>query len=201
MKKFRQKQFGLLSDLADGATVGSVIGSIGAVAYKGLLRNSKIPTKAIVGGGTVLGAALGALYSSAKSYFDDKNRKATVDNRLMKHVVTALIKSGFVPDKDFILDSKLANSLKTKVCIVISRTNGDLKMIVNTVADHRLGEITSDIIKNLPNSSVVTKQLGDKFNNITISSISDASADYGLILSVVEKYIRGHYPVYLVEVG
>ena len=41
----------------------------------------------------------------------------------------------------------------------------------------------------------------DKFNEITITTISDSSADVGLIAGLAEKFIRANCPVYLIEVG
>ena len=56
-------------------------------------------------------------------------------------------------------------------------------------------------MKRLPNTSATTEKVSDKFNDILITSISDSSADVGLIVGVIEKFIHSGYPVYLVEVG
>ena len=61
--------------------------------------------------------------------------------------------------------------------VLLSRNSGELRVLINTVADTKLKNLTSELVKNLPNTSVVNKTVTDKFNEITLSKISDASAD------------------------
>jgi hypothetical protein len=69
------------------------------------------------------------------------------------------------------------------------------------VKDKKLEQITTQIVKNIPNTSNVITRTGDRYNDVIISTISDNSADPGLICGVVEKFVHNKYPVYLVEVG
>lgn len=214
MIKFRQKDFSVLSSTIKGATIGTSIGTI-ASGFSSLIPNdiknrfrikrgadSETLTKlAVVGTGTIVGASLGLLAGAIKESDKFISRKLTVDNRLMETVKDYLIKTGFKEGHDFTRDPKTANNLKAKICIVITKNSGELRVLINTVADTKLKNLTDELVKNLPNTSVVNKTVTDKFNEITLSKISDASADAGLITGIAEKFIRSGYPVYLVEVG
>lgn len=203
MKKFRQKDFSLIADIAKGATIGGGLGVLGSnmfVPRKSSYGPSERGITAF-GAGTLIGAALGLLYGVTKEITTKINRNTTVNQRLMETVVENLKKTGFKEGKDFTRDPKLANGIKTKVCIVVSKTDGDLKLLVNTVSDGKLKNVTESMVRNIPNSSTVTKKMSDRFNDVVITSISDSSADYGLVTGIAEFYIRHKYPVYLVEVG
>ena len=116
-------------------------------------------------------------------------------------IINHLKKDGFKEGIDYTRDPKTANDLKTKVCIVISRSSNNLHLLVNTVADAKLKTVTSGMVKNIPNTAAVNTKLSDKYNDISISAISDSSADTGLITGISEYFIRHKYPIYLVEVG
>jgi hypothetical protein len=158
-------------------------------------------TLSIIGSGTIIGAGLGLLVGLAKETSTKVNRAITVDNRLMQGVIENLKKTGFKEGVQFTRDPKTANDLKIKVCIVISKNSGNLQLLVNTVADSKLKTVTNGMVKNIPNTATVNSKLSDKYNDITITSISDSSADVGLITGIAEYFIRNKYPVYLVEVG
>lgn len=213
MIEFRQKNFGILSDITTGAALGGTAAGIGSLFRKkhfdgrqndkaaennkSLYRNDLFLTAS----GVVVGAALGALVGGIKEISTRINRKNTVDRRLMSKVVEYLKKDGLKEGIDFTKDPKIATSLKTKVCIVISKVSGELRISVNLVSDPKLKTVSDEIIKRLPNIAASTEKMSDKFNDITITSISDTSADAGLVVGVVEKFIHSGYPVYLVEVG
>lgn len=213
MIKFRQKQYGILGDVIKGASIGAGTG----LAASTLLGNTVVKPALVkfgmkkpgefdigvagIGAGTVIGAGLGLLAGLIKETSGFVNRKTTVDQRLMQTVIDNLKKSGLREGRDFTRDPKTASEIKTKVCIVITKVSNDLKLLVNTVADTKLKTVTDRLVKNLPNTSKVTKNMSDKFNDITISTISDSSADAGLITGIAENFIHNGYPVYLVEVG
>lgn len=200
MIKFRPKNFSVLSDTVKGAAWGGTAGTIAAKIpmFRDKLGMSDI---AIIGGGTVIGAGLGLVIGLVKKGSEKVNQIRTVDRRLMGTVIENLQKSGLVEGKDFTRDPKTANDMKTKVCIVITRNSGELKLLVNTVADAKLKTVANGMIKNIPNTATVNKKLSDKYNDISISIISDSSADAGLITGMAEYFIHHGYPVYLVEVG
>lgn len=207
MIEFRQKNFGILSDITTGAALGGSAGSIGALFRRkgngseaGKQEAWRDALKISIAG-TIIGAALGALVGGIKEISTQVNRKNTVDRRLMSKVVEYLKKDGLKEGIDFTKDPKTATSLKTKVCVVISKVSGELRISVNLVSDPKLKTVSDEIIKRLPNIAASTEKMSDKFNDITITSISDASADAGLVVGVVEKFIHSGYPVYLVEVG
>ena len=209
MIEFRQKNFGILSDITTGAALGGTAAGVGSLFRKkffkdkdsknneSLFRNDLLLTSS----GVVIGAALGALVGGIKEISTRINRKNTVDRRLMSKVVEYLKKDGLKEGINFTKDPKTATSLKTKVCVVISKVSGELRISVNLVSDPKLKTVSDEIIKRLPNIAASTEKISDKFNDITITSISDASADAGLVVGVVEKFIHSGYPVYLVEVG
>lgn len=202
-----------MSDVARGATLGGTVGLAAAGLLNGQIKKGIIKFNpksnpndftvgAVgVGAGTVIGAGLGLLAGLIKETSSFINRKTTVDQRLMQTVVDNLKKSGLKEGKDFTRDPKTASEMKTKVCIVITKVSNDLKLLINTVADTKLKSVTDKLVKNLPNTGAVTKNMSDKFNDITISTISDSSADAGLITGIAENFIHNGYPVYLVEVG
>lgn len=226
---FKKKDFSILSDTVRGASIGASLGTFGSVfAPKKVkfrlgkkIKNDKIRGKlenvnrfgekyndlkshekklAIVGAGTIIGAALGALVGLVKES-DKFISRTNVDKRLMKTVIENLKKQHFKEGQDFTRDPKIADQLKTKVCIVITKYSGDLRILINTISDKKLDNLTEQTIKNLQNTSVVNKKASNNYNEITISTISDGSADAGLITGICEKFIHSGYPVYLVEVG
>ncbi len=215
MIEFRQKNFDILSDTISGAAIGGSLGTIAGTTifrkkndpqemgndnYKGKNRAWK-DAMLVSAAGTIVGAALGALVGGIKKLSTTINRRNTVDRRLMTKVVDILKKDGFKEGINFTKDPKTATSLKTKVCIVISKVSGELRISVNLVSDPKIKTVSDEIIKRLPNTAATTEKMSDKFNDIVITSISDASADAGLVVGIIEKFIHSGYPVYLVEVG
>ena len=160
------------------------------------LRNALIEV-----GGIAVGATLGALVGAIKDVSNFIGRKRSINNRLMKDVLVQLRKIGFREGKDYTLDPKVANLLKTKVCLVVSRSSDSLRLLINTVNDNTLKTISGGIVKNLPTMTTVTDKVSDKFNEINITTMTSNNGDAGWIASIAEKFIREGFPVYLVEVG
>ena len=201
MIEFRQKDFGLVSNILKGTTIGTTLG--GTIA--GFRRGSKDEVNDAAIKGALYGAALGALAGvlwTGIDYLSNKgNIRNTVNNRLFSSVVESLKKAGLKEGKDFTRDSKEASRMRTKVCIAVSKVDGDLKVLINQVSDPKLKDITKDLIKNIPNVAAVTERTSDRYNDISITSISDSSADAGLVTGIAERFIHSGYPVYLVEIG
>lgn len=191
-----------MSDTIKGASIGAGLGTLvlpflpkEAANKDNFINNSKS-----VGISTLVGAALGAVIGLIRDG-EQLIKRSRVDNRLMSFVVDGLKGQGFKEGSDFTRDPKKATQLKTKVCIVITKVSGEFSLLVNTISDNKLKNITSELIKNLPNTSTYTENISDKFNDITISSISDSSVTAGLVIGICERFIRSGFPVYLVEVG
>ena len=208
MVKFRQKQFGIVSSVRNGAAIGATVGTLATKLP--IIKNLPIFKKkddnwktelSIIGGGTIIGAGLGLLVGLTKDISTRVNRATTVDARLMQGVIENLKKDGFKEGIDYTRDPKTANDLKMKVCIVISKSSGNMQLLVNTVADTKLKTVALNMAKNIPNTATVNTKLSDKYNDISISTISDSSANIGLVTGIAEYFIRNKYPVYLVEVG
>jgi len=207
MIKFRQKQFGIASDIKNGATIGATVGTLASQLphFRKIFRkkgddNWKLELS-IIGGGTIIGAGLGLLVGLTKSISTKINRATTVDARLMRGVIENLKKDGFKEGINYTRDPKTANDLKMKVCMVISKNSGNLQLLVNTVADPKLKTVATNMAKNIPNTATVNTRLSDKYNDILVSAIYDSSANLGLVTGIAEYFIRSKYPVYLVEVG
>lgn len=222
MINFRKKEFSILGDTLQGASIG---GSLGVIAsglggkdakgvilpkFRGISENkinsfnnssAFIKRSGIIGTGIILGASLGALVGLIKKGDELISQKTTVDSRLMDRVVTDLKKAGFKEGVNFTRDPHEADKLKTSISIAITRNSGELRLLVNTISDDKLKTITKELIKNLPNTSTVSQEAKNRYNEISITSISDGSADVGLIAGIAERFIRNKYPVYLVEVG
>lgn len=222
MINFRRKNFSILGDTLHGASIG---GSLGVIAsglggkdakgiklpkFRGISENkinsfnnssAFIKRSGVIGAGIILGASLGALVGLIKKSDELISQKTTVDNRLMDKVVTDLKKTGFKEGVNFTRDPHEADRLKTPISIAITRNSGELKLLVNVIADDKLKSVTRELIKNLPNTSAVSQEAKNRYNEISITSISDGSADVGLIAGIAERFIRNKYPIYLVEVG
>lgn len=211
MIKFRQKDFSLLSSVVSGAvtggTLGSTVTSLSPTLREYINKKAKTDKKSgkgvliASGVGMLVGASLGALSYAIKGIGDSINNKKTVDRRLLVTVDEILKKDHFKEGKDYTRDPQTANKLKMKVCIVLSKYSDDLRILINTISDIKLKRLTDEVIKRIPNSSVINEKMTDKFNDITISTISDSSADAGLVAGIVEHFIHSGYPVYIVEVG
>jgi hypothetical protein len=208
MIEFRQKQFGIVSSVRNGAAIGATVGTLATKLP--IIKNLPIFKKkddnwktelSIIGGGTIIGAGLGLLVGLTKDISTRVNRATTVDARLMQGVIENLKKDGFKEGIDYTRDPKTANDLKMKVCIVISKSSGNMQLLVNTVADTKLKTVALNMAKNIPNTATVNTKLSDKYNDISISTVSDSSANLGLVTGIAEYFIRNKYPVYLVEVG
>lgn len=152
-------------------------------------------------GGIAIGAGLGAFAGMIMDVSDYLNKKQTVNNRLLKDVIDNLKKIGYKEGQSFTRDPKMASLLKTKVCLVISKSSDELKLLINTVKDAKLKTLTGQITKNLPTMSTLTEKVSDRFNEINITTMTSNSGDAVWVTSVAEKFISAGYPVYLVEVG
>lgn len=205
MIKFRAKQFSsneIVTGALKGATLGGAIsnvGLLGALRKRNLNLNNSLK---FVGGGILIGAALGALVGAIREENKYNNRINTVDDRLMKGIIKDLKSKNYVEGKDFTRDPKQADDLRTKISIVVSQPSGELNLLVNSVDDPKLNKLITNITKTIPNASARTKKVSDKFNELTLTTITNTSIEsVGLVANIVEQFIRNGYPVYLVEVG
>lgn len=187
----------IIKNTLNGSWVGGTLATVGAAAGATKLLNSS--GLGLVGKGLLIGAALGTLVGYIKTRNAANSRNSVGDKNLMHTVLDNLKKTGFKEGKDFVRNPKEANMLKTKVCVVITRVNGDLKLLVNSARDPKLQRVINEI--HIPNTSVTTTNTSDRYNDITISAISDGSADAGLVTGLCEYFIRSGFPVYLIEVN
>lgn len=200
MIKFREKDFSnyIVSDAIKGASIGATAGALASGRIK------KVPFfkegNMLAGAGAIIGAALGALVGTARQLNEHFNRKGA-DNRLMAPILRELGKKYFREDQDYTRDPKRANILGTKVCLVLSSDGSDFKMLVNTVDDPELRNLSKKLSKNIPSAQVTTNFASNKYNEIQISTVRDIRSNLNAVLSVVIGFIQAGYPVYLVEVG
>ena len=151
-----------------------------------------------MGGGLLVGAALGFLVGATKSIGLSHNRENTIDARLLDNVERKLRK--FKLDKDYTRDPKIANELRTKVCLVVSKYSDDLRVLINTANDPELKKVSYKIASSIPKGSIKTTTESNKFNEITLSTLSSGK-DASVIAEITKSFIQSGYPVYLVEVG
>ncbi|MDE7346013.1 MAG: hypothetical protein K2N48_04630 [Muribaculaceae bacterium] len=170
-------------------------------AYNGLGDDKPTRMLALSTVGMLVGAALGATIGGIVDISNSISGKTSVNNRLMKDVLQNLKKMGYSEGSDFVRDPKKATLMKTKVCLVISRSGDTMKLLVNTIKDPKLQDITSRITKNLPEMSTVTEKASDRFNELNITTMTTNKGDALWVSSVAERFITSGYPVYLVEVG
>ena len=214
-----ERRFSILGDTVTGALFGAGVGThmIASDHWGGDLARKRKDYKesgkkgeyvkeeqgnlAFLATTTIIGAGLGLLVGITKHLFNKGSQHSSLSARLMGDIVDQLKKTGFKEGTHFTRDPKIADRLKTKVAISITRYSGDMKFIINTFADNKLENLTKNIIKTIPNMAASTQNAKNKFNEFIITTISDGSADAGLIASISERFIRGGYPVYLVEVG
>lgn len=215
-KPEKRKLFSIKSSTIAGAQLGASIGTLGASSNKivkaigpkpifNKLGDGKKATleqrMGLVVAGTILGAALGALVGTIGEISNKVSRRSVNSDRLMPKIISNLKKDNLKEGYDYTRDPKIADKLKTRVCLAISRNSGDLRVLINTKSEPKLKNLTDNIVKNIPNAGVENKTASNKFNEITISTISDNSADATLVSSIAEQFIHSGYPVYLVEVG
>lgn len=149
--------------------------------------------------GAIIGASLGALWTAAE-WVTGKFTGKPIINQCLDLVITNLKKMGFKEGQHFTKDRKIADSLKTKITIAIVKTNGNLVVLVNSKNDPKLSKINKDIVQNLPTETISQKE-NDRFNEITITSMSSNNGDSVFISSLAEKFIKAGFPVYLLEVS
>ena len=181
MVKFKEKNFGLLGDMAKGAAIGTAVGGGMTKFYLGGKKSKiikfgdkksddktpeateastekpktrRVELNAQVGAiaGAVVGAALGAIASGIKAATYYINRKKTVDNRLMGDVVKSLEKRGHKEGMSFTRDPRKADLLKTKVSIVIYKYSEELRIVVNSMSDPKLDKISQGLAEKLAES-------------------------------------------------
>lgn len=209
MAKFKEKNFGLLTGVRNGATVGAALsGGIYRFAFSGKrppiqVRNITIDTPIAALAGGIIGATLGAIAYGIKSISNRIEKKKAINYRLMPAIVKELERQGHKEGMSFTRDPKHADRLKTKVSIVIYKNSGDLRLIVNTVNDDKLSRIMKDITTKIAKTreAVFREEASDRFKDLKITAISDPSTDAGYIAWIASTFINNGYPVYLVEVG
>lgn len=202
MITFRQKAYSdnVVSGALDGAKYGAGVGTVLAGILKTTKSDKKVSPFLVVGGSALVGAALGALAGKMKDN-DIKKSRVNVGVRLFESVISNLEKIGFREGYDFTQDPKMANILKTKVCIVVSRSSSGLKLLVNMADDQKLKEIADRIKNSLGRTVMSTERVNNKFNELSITTLSSNGNDATFVTRIIESFIRGGYPVYIVEVG
>lgn len=204
-KKFR---IGFYSSFTDdiwgGATKGLGVGglingiALGAAAINKTGWSVNRAFKA-VGYSVLAGATLGLLLGVTKKIAEISSRNKT-NLRIINIVSRILSRRGFEENKDFTLDPKIADLKKTKITILVNRSNGDLKLAINVISDQKLEKVCEKVLNDLPDGSKSVTRESNKFNEVIITTSSSGN-DAILISKVTEKFIRAGYPVYMIEVG
>ena len=196
----KEKTYGkVLSDAIRGASLGLMAGT-GALQLSGVNKTGSTRAKAMIPlAGAALGAVAGSLWGIVKTADQVISQHGT-GHKLIEEVVKNLKRAGYKRDTDWTMDPKRATTMKTKVCVVISRTADELGVLINMANDPKLKSVSAEITKNLPVDAQETEKFSDRFNDLQISSYP-SSKDSVFVFSIVESFIKRGFPVYLLEVG
>lgn len=196
----KEKTYGkVLSDAIRGASLGLMAGT-GALQLSGVNKTGSTRAKAMIPlAGAALGAVAGSLWGIVKTADQVISQHGT-GHKLIEEVVKNLKRAGYKRDTDWTMDPKRATTMKTKVCVVISRTADELGVLINMANDPKLKSVSAEITKSLPVDAQETEKFSDRFNDLQISSYP-SSKDSVFVFSIVESFIKRGFPVYLLEVG
>ena len=196
----KEKTYGrVVSDAIRGASLGLMAGT-GALQLSGINRTGSIRAKAMIPlMGAALGAVAGSLWGIVKTADQVISQHGT-GHKLIEEVLKNLKRAGYKRDTDWTTDPKRATIMKTKVCVVISRSADELGVLINMANDPKLKSVSAEITKNLPVDAQETEKFSDRFNDLQISSYP-SSKDAVFVFSIIESFIKRGFPVYLLEVG
>lgn len=159
------------------------------------------PSKAAIAGAAI-GASLAAGYYLIKAAYNKADQKlANTSGRMLDKVCKVLEKMGYKRNQDFTTDPVQADYLRTKVCIVVSSTKDELNITVNSINDPKLEPVARQIIKNLPSGSKFYQRQSDKSNELTLAVTGSNNGDHTYIATVVERFIKKKYPVFIIEIN
>ena len=196
--------FSLKEDVINGAMIGAGLGfGLTRSPFKNPSNNKdkgkSIPDWKI----SLIGAGLGAIVGSLK-WASGKISRRTSKRFLSDNITDRLLVSGYSKDKDFTKNPKIADLLKTKVCVVLSKSHSEMKILINTANEQKLNKLLEKIIKQENPSEFSNKRSksGEKFNELVLTSLpTSEEKDILYIMEIIETFIRNGYPVYIVEVG
>jgi hypothetical protein len=149
--------------------------------------------------GAALGGLAGSLWGVVKT-LDTKISQSLTGHKLIEEVIKNLKRAGYREGQQWTLDPKKATLMKSKVCVVLSQSADNTGILINMANDQKLKEISLEITNSLPTGFRETEKISDRFNEIQISSFPDKT-DATYIFTVLEKFIKRGFPVYLIEVG
>ena len=197
----REKSYGAITNSAwKGAAAGGTLGAGLVLPYMSIAQTGTPRAKAMV---PLVGAALGGLAGSLWGVIktlDTKISQSGTGHKLIEEVIKNLKRAGFKEGQQWTCDPKKATLMKSKVCVVLSQSADNTGILVNMANDQKLKEISEEIINTLPTGFRETEKMSDRFNEIQISSFPDKT-DATYIFTVLEKFIKRGFPVYLIEVG
>ncbi len=197
----REKSYGAISNsAAKGALAGSTVGAGLALQFMKRSQLGSPRAKAMVPlVGAALGGLAGSLWGVVKT-LDTKISQSLTGHKLVEEVIKNLKRAGYREGQQWTLDPKKATLMKSKVCVVLSQSADNTGILVNMANDPKLKEISVEITNSLPTGFRETEKISDRFNEIQISSFPDKT-DATYIFTVLEKFIKRGFPVYLIEVG
>lgn len=191
----KEKSYGMVtSSMIDGAAIGAALSAPVALFVPGKNKKALMP---LFGAG--LGALAGSVWGITKT-LDQRISQGMTGHKLVVEVIKNLERAGYKRNQDFVTDPKRATLMKTKVCIVMSRKADETGLLINTVNDPKLKSVSEVAFRKLPKDAQRVEKVSDRFNDIQVSSFPK-SDDPVYIFSIIEEFIKGGFPVYLMEVG
>lgn len=192
MVKFREKSFSSFKeDVIAGATIGSAIGT------------SLIPIfgKQSLKYGALIGTSLGTLVGMIKWSTRKISQKSASENNITK-ISNQLISLGYKENLEFTRDPKMANLLKTKVCIVFSKSHSEFKLLINIHNDSSLQKALDSAIKKSAklNFSKIQEKSLERYKEVKVVSLPSED-DLNVLIDILRIFIDSGFPVYFVEIN
>lgn len=161
-------------------------------------------TSAVIG--ALVGASIAAGYYLIKASYNKTSNyasklKGDFKGRMIEKVAEALVAMGYKSGVDFTTDPAQADYLKTKVCIIVSSTKDEVGISINSINEPKLEPVSRAIIKNLPSGTKFYKRESGSNNELTLAMTGSNNGDPTYIASIVERFIRKKYPVFLIEIN
>jgi hypothetical protein len=218
MIKFREVRYSLLPDLLKSAAVGSTAGALtGGISANvsntlGKTKNLNVQDKKDLSfnwklKGSVIGAGLAMAYTLLEKLTNSSTGRILLDKKVRNsnyniNMISKVLKmKGFTPDKDFTTNPKIADRLKTKVCIVLRSDSDLLSIIISSVGDDMTKKAMDEIVRGIPDKYKSTVDRTEKGQTISLTAMSSNGGDISYVANVMSQFMNRRIPVYLVEVN
>lgn len=213
MIKFREARYSnfnisdLLSESVANAGAGATLGAAVGGLSSALLGGDKSRTLSWTTKGALWGAQLLVGYNLLdkllnSSFLSSLTQKGIKNSNYNINTITRVLKmKGFAPDRDFTTNPKVADRLKTKVCIVIRSDVDLLSIIISSANDDIAKKALDEIMRGVPDRYKKTVDRTEKGNKVSLTAMSSNMGDVSYVANIAAQFMNRRIPVYLVEVN